>query len=65
MQPEMTISYDVARASAISNEIEVLSLPSGSRKRLLQNVGRILLKRDRDNIRQQRTFRGQAMKKRQ
>ncbi len=65
MQPEMTISYDVARASAISNEIEVLSLPSGSRKRLLQNVGRILLKRDRDNIRQQRTFSGKAMKKRQ
>ena len=64
-QPDMTIRFNAELGSFISQEIEIRSLPSASRKRIFKNAGRVYLKASRDHIRQQKTVTGQAMKKKQ
>ena len=64
MVPDMSVSFDAERAAAINQQMVIRSLPSTSRKRILKNTGRVLLKESRDHIRQQKTLTGKPMVKR-
>ncbi|WP_420588201.1 hypothetical protein [Bacterioplanoides sp.] len=64
MIPDMSVTYDAERAAAINQQLVIRSLSATSRKRILKNTGRVLLKESRDHIRQQQTLSGKSMEKR-
>ena len=63
MQSSMKVSFDAKLAASLSHEIDILSLPAVSRKRIFRHSGRAYLKASRDHIKQQRTVSGESMTK--
>ncbi len=64
MQPELKLTYSADQAALISNEMALLAMPAGARKRILKNTGRAIQKASRERIKSQTTLDGSAMAKR-
>ena len=64
MQPELTLIYDQQQAALMTNELALMAMPAGARKRVLRNTGRAVQRATRENIKRQTTIDGSAMKKR-